>query len=63
MKSYVIVTGALFGLVTVAHIARLFQEGAGPFRNVWFVVMTVLSTALAIWAAMLLRSERSIRRD
>ena len=28
MKAYIVTTGAAFGLLTLAHIARMFEEGA-----------------------------------
>ena len=47
MKAYLITTGVVFGLITLAHIWRLFAErhlAADP----WFVVLTVsLGVALA----------------
>lgn len=52
MKAYVVVSGALFGLLTIVHIGRFVVErsvGSDPF----FLIVTTVSTALAIWAARL----------
>lgn len=50
MKAYVITTGAVFALLTLAHLARIVLENP---RLAWtpdFVVVTLLSAALAAWA-------------
>ena len=47
MKAYVIATGAIFGLITLAHIARMFAEGS----------------RLAAEADRLLRKAREIRTE
>jgi len=52
MKTYVVITGALFALLTGVHIWRFLVErsvGTDPF----FMSVTAISTALAIWAARL----------
>jgi len=52
MKTYVVVSGALFGLLTAVHIWRFIVErsvGTDPF----FLTVTTISTVLAIWAARL----------
>ena len=52
MKAYVMVTGAVFGLVTLAHVWRLFVEGR-LLANPWFVAITVISASLSAWAGRL----------
>jgi hypothetical protein len=60
MKAYVITTGAVFGLLTLAHIWRAFAEGPDVAKNPWFVLITVVAAALSAWAWRLLRlSSRS----
>jgi len=52
MKAYVVITGALFALLTAVHVWRFIVErsvGSDPF----FITVTVISTGLAIWAARL----------
>ena len=60
MKTYVITTGAVFGLLTVAHIWRAFAEGQDLATDPSFVLITVVAAALCLWAGGLLwRSSRS----
>ena len=56
MRTYVAITGVIFGLITVAHIWRLVAEGSRLATQPFFVLLTVASTALALWAVRLLRS-------
>jgi hypothetical protein len=53
MKAYVVTTGTVFGLLTLAHIARIFAEGL-HLANPWFVLITVAAAALCMWACRLL---------
>jgi hypothetical protein len=57
MKAYLIVTGALFGLVGIAHLLRLFLEGH-PLSDSWFLgsnlALFVIGAGIAFWAARLL---------
>jgi hypothetical protein len=55
MRRYLITSGAIFGLLALIHVARLFAEGTGPARDPFFIVMTLIAAALAAWAAVLLR--------
>ncbi|MEO8217532.1 MAG: hypothetical protein ABI718_10670 [Acidobacteriota bacterium] len=57
MKTYTIVTGAIFGLITVAHVWRMFVERSMAAQP-WFVLLSVASAILCLWAGSLLRSER-----
>jgi hypothetical protein len=56
MKVYLWVTGSVFGLLTVVHIWRMVAESMAPAREPWFVLITVISAALCLWAVRLLRS-------
>jgi uncharacterized membrane protein len=54
MKTYVITSGSIFGLLTLAHVWRVFLErhlATDPF----FVVATIVSALLAFWAWRVLR--------
>jgi len=53
MKAYLITTGAVFGLITLAHIWRLFAE-RHLASDPWFIVLTVATAALSLWAWRLL---------
>jgi hypothetical protein len=59
VKAYLITTGTIFALVTLAHIARAVDErGMWQTHPVEFYSMAglgVLSAILAVWAWRLLR--------
>jgi hypothetical protein len=56
MKAYVITTGAIFGLVFVAHIWRAAMEGASVAKNPVFLSLTAVAAGLAIWAWRVVRA-------
>jgi hypothetical protein len=49
-------TGVLFGLLVAAHVLRVFEEGMGPARNPWFILITASGVILCLWAWRVLRS-------
>jgi hypothetical protein len=55
MKAYVMTTGALFGLLTLSHLLRIFDEGPHLAADPWWVLITVAAGALCLWAWRLLR--------
>ena len=55
MKAYVTTTGAVFGLITVAHVLRIIAEGRHLMTDPWFVLLTVATGSLCFWALRLLR--------
>ena len=55
MKAYVMTTGAVFGLITVAHIMRFVTEGSRLASEPVFILLTLLSAALCVWAWQVLR--------
>ena len=55
MKAYVITTGAVFGLLTLAHIWRVFAGEAHLAMDPWFILITVAAAALCVWAWRLVR--------
>ncbi len=60
MKAYVMTTGAVFGLLTLAHIWRVIEEGPQLATEPWYVLITVAAAVLCLWALRLLwRSPRS----
>jgi hypothetical protein len=58
MKAYLITTGALFGLLTIAHGWRITKE-SHLATDPWYLLVTLVSAGLAIWAWRLLRLSRS----
>ena len=54
MKAYVITTGVIFAVITIAHILRIVAEprtATEPF----FILLKVLSAALCAWGFLVLR--------
>lgn len=56
MKTYVMTTGTIFGLVVVAHVWRAVEEGAGVTRDPFFLAITALALGLGLWALRVLRT-------
>lgn len=54
MRAYVMTSGSLFGLLVLAHVARLFAEGAGVLESPMFVVTSLLAAGMAAWAVRVL---------
>jgi hypothetical protein len=55
MRAYVMTTGVLFGLIAVAHVWRVFEEGTGLAADPFFILLTVAAAALSLWAWRLIR--------
>ena len=55
MKAYIITTGVIFGLITVAHIMRFVMEGSRLATEPVFILLTLLSAAMCVWAWQVLR--------
>ncbi len=55
MRHYVMVTGAAYGLLTLAHVGRVYVEGWHVARSPDFLIATLVSIALCGWAVYLLR--------
>lgn len=49
MKLFLITAGTVFGLVVVAHIARVVAEPR-MVREPWFLALTLVAAALSAWA-------------
>jgi hypothetical protein len=56
MKAYLLITGAIFGMITVAHIWRIAAESRSLATEPWFMGLTLLSAAMCVWAVRLFRS-------
>ena len=55
MKAYLITTGTVFGLITLAHLARIVAEWPRQLSEPLFLILTVFAAALCVWAFRLLR--------
>lgn len=53
MKTYLITTGFIFGVIAGLHVWRATDEG-GLLKPLW-IVLILLPAALCIWAFALLR--------
>jgi hypothetical protein len=55
MKAYIITSGSIFGLITLAHIARIFAEGPRLAADPFFIFLTILAASLCFWAWRVLK--------
>jgi uncharacterized membrane protein len=55
MKAYVTTSGAIFGVLTIAHLLRIAVENRQLATNPFFVLITLASATLCIWAWYVLR--------
>jgi hypothetical protein len=55
MRTHVMITGVLFGLVTMAHVWRVFVEGPGLATDPWYILLTIAAAVLSLWAWRLIR--------
>ncbi|MEP6507312.1 MAG: hypothetical protein ABJC63_03730 [Gemmatimonadales bacterium] len=57
MRAYTVTTGLVFGLLAIAHVWRVYEEGSAV-ANPWFIGITVAAAAISIWAFNLARKAR-----
>ena len=55
MRAYLITTAAVFGLLTAAHLWRMVVE-RHLATEPWYLLITVATAALCVWASRLLRT-------
>ncbi|HET6432717.1 hypothetical protein [Dyella sp.] len=55
MRAYVVVTGCLFALIVMAHVARLIAEGFAPLHEPIFLIATLGASGMTVWAAVIVR--------
>ena len=62
MKAYLITTGALFGLIAVAHLFKAVDERrqltTNPGEYLAMAALGVVAAILSVWAWRLLRRQR-----
>ena len=56
MKAYTIATGAVFALLTLAHLWRIIFEDAHLGRDPFFLSITAIAAGLGIWSIFALRT-------
>jgi hypothetical protein len=59
MTAYLSITGSIFGLIVVAHVWRILEEGTHLATDPVFMLLTVAAAALCIWACRLLLNARA----
>jgi uncharacterized membrane protein len=50
VKAYVMTTGVVFGLLALAHLWRVIEEGPRLATQPWYVLITLAAGALCFWA-------------
>jgi len=55
MKAYVMTTGSVFGLIVLAHLWRVVEEGPQLAMDPFYILLTAAAAALCVWAWRLLR--------
>ena len=55
MKAYLMTTGAVFGLIVVAHLWRVIAENPALAKDPFYVALTLAAAVLCLWACRLLR--------
>ena len=58
MKAYVITTGIVFGLLTIAHLLRMVLEKPDLASEPFYLAITAATAALSVWAFVVLRRAR-----
>lgn len=58
MKAYLMTTGTVFGLITIVHAWRMIEERQMATEP-WYILITVATGALCLWAWRLVRQLRS----
>ena len=53
MKAYLMTTGAIFGLIALAHLWRIVAESSAA--EPLFILLTIVAAGLSVWAWFLLR--------
>ena len=59
MRSYIITSGFLFALLVVVHALRVVAEGVAVVGNPVFVVSTLASAAMSVWAWFAFKSSKA----
>jgi hypothetical protein len=55
MKAYIITSGAIFGLLAIAHLLRIAMENRHLATDPGYILITLASAALCVWAWRVLR--------
>ena len=55
MKAYIITTGIIFALLAAGHVARAIAEGTHSLGEPIFVLTTLISVGMVVWASLLFK--------
>ncbi len=58
MKAYVLMSGVLYLLLVLAHVARVVAEGTSVVRNPTFAATTVAAVLMTGWSWRLFQQVR-----
>jgi hypothetical protein len=58
MRLYVKVSGTLFALLALVHVARMLMENMALARDPFYLAITALAAGLSVWAFASLRAGR-----
>jgi hypothetical protein len=58
MRFYLTLTAIVFGLLAVMHVWRMISESPALAKDPFFLLLTVISAALCVWAVRLLIIDR-----
>lgn len=60
MRAFLVIAGAVFGLIVLAHVARMVEEPA-RLTDPWFWLLTAFAASLSGWAFYLFFGSRRAR--
>ena len=63
MKIYLVLTAIVFGLLTILHVWRMIAESTALAKDPWFLLLTLISLGLCLWAVKLLVAARRGLKD
>jgi hypothetical protein len=55
MRTYVLISGAIFAVLVIAHVVRLYFEGVSVALEPAFVISTIFGVVMSVWAWYLLK--------
>jgi membrane protein CcdC involved in cytochrome C biogenesis len=58
MRVFIVVIAIVFGLLTLAHVARILFEDSALARDPAFMFFTLAAAVLCIWSCVMLRRLR-----
>ena len=50
MRTYLLITGIVFGLLALVHVWRVIEERNSLAKDPWFLIITIVAAAFSFWA-------------